>query len=1065
MTHKARKEALDRLENSGVVERVIWPKDADAPTYIYGRISFSDDDDPAGVVSAFLEKHGAIYGIASRSEYRVTTVKTDTKGNRNVWVERLHRGLRVYPSRMAFWLDPSGVLIRIQAKWPALSKSRSSKPKVSAAQAVRSVAKLRSKAKLAGAVREPRLEYHVVSRGERTSVVLGWNFVARFDGDGPGTEGFVVNAMNGKLLRRYSDEDEAGTTTTGIGINNTDETAASPVRTINVDDPGGGADLTLLDTSRTVDIETRDMGGASSLGGAYSLCADDDSDGFFNNITNVPRRDSDRPEVGAHYNTGLMHDYLARSVTVNAISLFGRTGWANSAAQAWISLVHKDTDSISSFFSRSSEVTAHGDGDGTNMTYKSTLDTCAHEWGHAVQYNEIPGGLSTGGFDSTPEENFVVQEATADMFAGAINLEGGWRFSVAFEDDATMAAGTHATTGSRLRGFRDPSAYTQPDHYQANADTLGQGWAGTGSNYTRTGILDKAAYMMAAGGTHPSAASDPATYPPIAVYGMGVRCFENIFYYAITQLTAADDLLADFRQNMIDAAIALYPGSPCKQQTVERAFDAVGIYASGTTPPAIPSGPDPMITPWGSITDVPPYWQTPDIYVKDAADVIVPPLKGQINRLFANVSNIGDVNAIGVEVAFSFKPYGMGTSNNAEKAIGTVLVDIPAGTSLEVEIAWDLTDLLDTNLGLWPLPLGDFDHFCVKVRLTHATDVDTCNNEAQNNFGNVGDADGADGETNFILANVERTPRWIALVPHHRIPDDWEIELDLKRISRGNSDAIRDLVKVERPELPWVGDLQDAILIPMRGGEVRAAQFKWRTKSRKNYDGPVHGCLYGAAKGGRGLTGRLMAHVRHLTLMGRDFRARIVGRVKTRGGNAALRGELRGEVDPRSGKFRGAFQGVVSLKKASARQASFKAEGVMGAAASFSFAVINGGDRQGIDLGARIIGDPEKVCAQLRVRPGRPKKGRKSGRPRKAAGKKAAKRKPAKRKATKRKATKRKATKRKATKRKATKRKPAKRKPAKRKATKRKAVKRATARKTGGRKPTKRKATTRKSPR
>jgi len=980
MTRKERQTALNGLSKAAPVDRIIWPDDEDSPSYIYGRLLTSGQDKPENLVRTFFKKHGTIYGVRSQSEYRVAKVKQDTLGNRNIWVERLYRGLRVYPSGCTFWVDPSGVLKRVQAKWPELPKISAVKPKITASDAVKSIAKTGRKVKLVGAVRDPKLEYHVTTRRGRSTVALVWNFVARFTGEAPNTEGFIVNATTGKLVRRYDDEDEVATTTTGIGINNVDETDATPARTLHVDNPGGGANLTLLDTSRSVDIETYDMAGATDLTAAYSLCADDDGDGVFENITNTPRHDSDRPEVGAHYNTGLMHDYLERTVTVNGISLFGRSGWNNDPATKWISKVHRSTDSVSSFFSRSAEVTGHGDGDGTNMTYKSTLDTCSHEWGHAVQYSEIPGGVNTGGFDSTPGENFVLQEATADMFAGVVNLEWGWHFAHAFEDDASLAAGTHSSTGFRLRGFQNPSAYTQPDHYQANADTLGQGFAGTAQDYTRTGILDKAAYLMASGGTHPTAASDPATYPPVTVYGIGVTCFQNIFYYALTQLTAADDVFSNFRQNMIDAAEALYPSSPCKAQSVARAFDAVGIYESGgTTPPPPDSGPNPMITPWGITLDTTPYWQSPDIYVKDAADAIADPLKGQVNRLFANVSNIGDADATGVTVEFDFRPYGMGTSNNAWKTIATETVDIPTGTSLEVEVAWDLSDLTDTNGGQWPLPLGDFDHFCVRVQLDHVDDVDACNNLAQNNFGNVEEAaaDDGDGIFNFVLGNFKDQAEWVVLVPHHTIPDNWIAELDTTNAFRGNTKAVHELVKRKAVEAPWVGDARGAIMVPLAAGETRALSLKWKTGARKKYDGIVQGVTHGTVKGAANVSGNLVADVRHLTLKGRRFSARIIGRIKTRSGHTAIRGVLSGEIEAKTGKYKATFAGIISMRKTKAQRAKFEVSGTMGASALFSFAAINGDDQQGIDLQVRIIGEPDKVRRKLRGKtvPGKPVRG------------------------------------------------------------------------------------------
>ncbi len=490
------------------------------------------------------------------------------------------------------------------------------------------------------------------------------------------------------------------------------------------------------------------------------------------------------------------------------------------------------------------------------------------------------------------------------------------------------------------------------------------------------GILDKAAFLAAAGGTHPAAATDAATYPPIAVYGMGVTCFENIYYYAQINYADGADQFAELRQDMIDAANALYPDS-CKADILDKAFNAVGIYADGgATPPAPVSGPDPMITPWGARTGSAPYWQSPDIYVKDGAGAIADPLKGQVNRLFANISNVGDVDAVGVDVTFSFKPYGAGTSGNAEKVIGTVTVDVPVSPpSTEVEISWDLTDLTDTNGGLWPLPLGDFDHFCVIVRIEHVDDVDPCNNEAQNNFGNVGTADLGDGDgvSRFVIGNPSRRVQFIGLIPDHQIDPRWKARLDLSQLLEGNTTAVTELMK-KGGSLPWLGNTPGAMIVPLRAGEMRPVELHWSIKDRTKYSGKVYGCISGRAESSSktGVNGKLLARIVHLELNGDRFEARIAGRVAPKGPigaknpTVAIRGTLTGNVDRKSGKFKGAFAGLAAVRGRE-KKIKFTAGGEMAATASFSFAVIGSEDDQGIDMAVPLLGDVRRVCSALKT--------------------------------------------------------------------------------------------------
>lgn len=967
MPTREQTQALAHLRERQTIDRILWPDGADSPRFVYGQLSPVSRLSPQRIVDAFLARHGAIYGLAragAAREYRLLFVRQDGAGNRHVELERTAGEYRIAPSRMSVWIDATGVIRRIKAHWPLVSSPKQPKVAVDAERALIAAAAARKRARLQGFAAKPTLEYRMVpARGKRrmSTLELAWNFVARFAGVGPATEGFVVSAQTGAVLLRYPDEDEVAATASGIGVNDADETAATPVRTIDVDDPGAGA-LTLLDSSRAPSIETRDMATGTSTTAAYTLCADDDGNGAFDDIANAPRSSSNRPEVDAHYNTGLIADYYARAVTVNAISLFGRVGWNDNAAQPWINLVHYGVDSTSSAFTRTDRLTYHGDGDGVNLTYKPTLDTCTHEWAHGVQMTEVTGGINpSGGFDGTAGENFVLKEAIADMVATSLARDSGWRMGAVFEDDAAMAGATHASTGSRLRGMQHPSDFGQPDHYYASADTSGLGYAGTASDYTRNGILDKAAYLVAMGGTHPDAASDPATYPPIAVYGIGVTEFENVLDYALNNLCGPADLFLDFRQDMIDAAEILYPGA-CESSTVAHAFDAVGVYESGTTPPPRPAGPDPMITPWGKTIDVPPYWQTPDIYVKDAADNAAAPLKGQVNRLFALVSNIGDADAIGVSVSFAFAPYGAGTSNNTNEAIDTVIVDVPTGGSIEVEVAWDLTDLTDDNGGTWPLPLGDFDHFCVKVDLVFATDADPCNNSAQNNFSNVVDADGdSDGETRFVIGNPAPEPQWVAVAQDGRWPRDWEVELDLTGAVRNRTRALQALTRSQagaRP--PWIGEGRDAVVLPMLGNELVAAKLRWRPKARARYDGPVDGCVEAQATGQH--AGRLTASMRMLRLRGGGFEAEVRGHLRSgKGATAVLRGTLTGRVDRGSGAFSGEFKGV-ARRKGEPRATTFKLKGRIAAMATLSAVVQSNGDVQGLALGVPLVGRVGDSC-------------------------------------------------------------------------------------------------------
>ena len=85
-----------------------------------------------------------------------------------------------------------------------------------------------------------------------------------------------------------------------------------------------------------------------------------------------------------------------------------------------------------------------------------------------------------------------------------------------------------------------------------------------------------------------------------------------------------------------------------------------------------------------------------------------------------------------------------GAPEAALKTIGTVTENFTAGEEKIVGIDWDLTDLTDTNGGVWPSPISAFTHFCMKVEVAHPADVNLCNNNAQNNFTRIRTTSGSD---------------------------------------------------------------------------------------------------------------------------------------------------------------------------------------------------------------------------------------------------------------------------------------------------------------------------------
>jgi len=214
-------------------------------------------------------------------------------------------------------------------------------------------------------------------------------------------------------------------------------------------------------------------------------------------------------------------------------------------------------------------------------------------------------------------------------------------------------------------------------------------------------------------------------------------------YNFATSGTTTQATWGDERNTCTPPAGAPNPCSPSCRHDMD-------VFTNNT---ALLHGPDLFITPWGYVTGVGPTWQTPDIFVVDATNTEVNAEKGIVNLLRARVKNVGDVASSGATVTFKYAPWFTGITPAALKTIGTVAQDFTPGQTIVVPINWDLTNLADTNGGLWPAPISTFSHFCVQVTITLASDVNQGNNFAQNNFVDVETGFSLIGEAAFLVGN------------------------------------------------------------------------------------------------------------------------------------------------------------------------------------------------------------------------------------------------------------------------------------------------------------------------
>ena len=109
----------------------------------------------------------------------------------------------------------------------------------------------------------------------------------------------------------------------------------------------------------------------------------------------------------------------------------------------------------------------------------------------------------------------------------------------------------------------DPTKYGDPDHYSKR-------YTGTNQSqlvHTNSGIINKAAYLIAEGGTHYG----------VTVNGIGKDKMGKIFYRANTQYLTESATFSQARQAFVQSAADLYGTQSAEVTSVNKAFDAVGV--------------------------------------------------------------------------------------------------------------------------------------------------------------------------------------------------------------------------------------------------------------------------------------------------------------------------------------------------------------------------------------------------------------------------------------------------------------------------------------------------------
>lgn len=228
-------------------------------------------------------------------------------------------------------------------------------------------------------------------------------------------------------------------------------------------------------------------------------------------------------------------------------NVLNRNSYDNTGASIKSS-VHSGTNYNNAFWN--GHQMGYGDGQ-MFLPLSGDIDAVGHELTHAV--TEFSSGLMY------QDEPGALNESISDIFGILI------RFYDNRNPDYEIGEGIYkpGTPGSALRSMDHPEKYRYPDHYSKRYI----GYDDNGGLHTNSAIINKAAYLLAEGGTNYG-----VTVPGIGRDKIGAIYYRaNISYF--TQYTTFNQARAALEQ----AAADLYGTDSLEVDAVRKSFDAVGV--------------------------------------------------------------------------------------------------------------------------------------------------------------------------------------------------------------------------------------------------------------------------------------------------------------------------------------------------------------------------------------------------------------------------------------------------------------------------------------------------------
>lgn len=513
--------ALYAKGKDGKGEKVLYNQELDTPFYIGGKWEAPEGLDQKEAVYAFLDEKKDLFKMSGdmKESFRITREyrdkETDTYHFRLV---ETYNDIPVYGSDQVIAMDEENTILSFFGQViPKLDKEKiQTKEKIKKNDAVKAVKKDLEKTvgEINQFIEEPSAELYIYPF--KGEYHLAYLVKASFVEPQPGYWHYFVDATNGKVIHKLNAMDEL--TGTGVGV-------LGDTKSFEITQQG--STYYMYGTGRGVTISTHDAKNVPYY--SWRLPG--------SNVSSSTTTFSDRSAVDAHGYAEAVYDYFKNT--------HGRNSYDGNGANI-ISSVHVGRKWNNAAWIGTQMV--YGDGDGTTfIPLSGGLDVVGHELTHAV--TESTANLIY------QDESGALNESLSDIF-GAMMDRDDWLIG---EDIYTPNI-----SGDALRSMEDPASLGDPDHYSKRYT----GTQDNGGVHTNSSINNKAAYLLSEGGTHYG----------VTVNGIGRSATEKIYYRALTMYLTSSATFSQMRQAAIQAATDLYGAGSAEVQSVQKAYDAVGVY-------------------------------------------------------------------------------------------------------------------------------------------------------------------------------------------------------------------------------------------------------------------------------------------------------------------------------------------------------------------------------------------------------------------------------------------------------------------------------------------------------